>query len=51
METAPSGDFAKVKITARPSGRQLSMLVGRRVPEHAPEEDALLDTLRESGTG
>jgi hypothetical protein len=47
METPPSGDYMKVRITAQPSGGQLSMLLGRRVPEHSPTEDALLDTLRD----
>jgi hypothetical protein len=45
-ETAPSGDYAKVRITALPAGGQVAMLVGRRMPDHAPSEDALLSELR-----
>ena len=50
LQTAPSGDYSKVRIVAHPAGGQLSMVVGRRVPEHLPVEDALLDTLRNHGT-
>jgi hypothetical protein len=46
METAPSGDHAKVRITTQPGGGQLVMLIGRRTPDHAPSEDALLDELK-----
>jgi hypothetical protein len=49
LETPPSGDYTKVRITAQPAGGQLALLLGRRTPEHAPAEDALLDTLRERG--
>jgi hypothetical protein len=50
MQTAPSGDYTKVRITAHPGGGLLSMLVGRRTPEHHFAEDALFDTLRSRGT-
>lgn len=49
LETAPSGDYAKVRITTQPGGGQLAMLVGRRTPDHAPSEDALLDELKSRG--
>lgn len=46
MQTPPSGDYARVRITAVPTGGQLSCLIGRRVPEHLDSEDPLLETLR-----
>ena len=46
METAPSGDYARVRITAHPAGGRIAMLVGRRTPDHVPAEDALLDHLQ-----
>ena len=46
QETAPSGDYTKARITAQPGGGQIAMLLGRRQPEHAPSEDALLDELQ-----
>lgn len=46
LETAPSGDHARVRITAMPSGGQLSCLIGRKVPEHTVSEDPLLEELR-----
>lgn len=46
LETPPSGDYARIKITARPSGGELSCLIGKRLPEHSNREDPLLETLR-----
>ena len=46
LQTPPSGDYSRVRITARPSGGELSCLIGRRVPEHSHSEDPLLETLR-----
>ena len=45
LETAPSGDFSRVKIISRPGGGELSMLVGERMPEHHSPDDALLEEL------
>jgi hypothetical protein len=45
METAPSGDFSRVRIVARPGGGELTMLVAERQPEHHATEDQLLDAL------
>lgn len=50
-ETAPSGDFVKVRIQAQPAGGQLSMLVGRRTTDHVPAEDALFDHLERRQSG
>ena len=46
LQTPPSGDYSRVRISALPSGGQLSCLIGRRVPEHSHSEDPLLETLR-----
>jgi len=51
LETPPSGDYTRVRLTAHPAGGSLHMLVGRRAAEHHPAEDALLDTLRDRETG
>lgn len=45
LQTSPSGDYARARIISRPSGGELTMLVGRRMPEHHDPEDALLNSL------
>jgi hypothetical protein len=47
LETAPSGDFSRVRIVARPGGSELSMLVAERQPEHHASEDQVLDALHD----
>ncbi len=46
MQTPPSGDLARLRIAAMPSGGHLSCLIGRRLPEHHVTEDPLLEELR-----
>jgi hypothetical protein len=45
LQTAPSGDYARARVISRPSGGEISMLVGRRQPEHTSREDPVLDSL------
>jgi hypothetical protein len=47
METAPSGDFSRARIISRPSGGELSLLVGERRPEHHAVEDDLLTAMHD----
>ena len=53
LETAPSGDLAKVRILAKDGGGstvgELRMLVGRRTLDHYFLEDPLLKSLQEQG--
>ena len=44
-QTAPTGDYARARIVSRPSGGELTMLVGRRQPEHASADDPVLKSL------
>ena len=46
MQTPPSGDHARFRITAMPSGGHLACLVGRRIPAHHVSEDPLLEELK-----
>jgi hypothetical protein len=46
MQTAPSGDYARFRISAMPSGGHIACLVGRRSPEHHVAEDPILEHLR-----
>jgi hypothetical protein len=45
LQTAPTGDYARARVVSKPSGGELSMLVGRRMPEHTSVEDPVLKSL------
>ena len=45
FQTAPSGDHSRVRIVCRPSGGEVHILAGRRVPEHMSDADPALDAL------
>ena len=48
LATAPSGDYARVRIISHPAGGSVSMLVGERLPEHHLLDDRLMEELHTS---